>query len=417
MTFVIVTFDGIGGKLILRKWRLLMYKICSQFLIVLSCVMLMVVSLQVDYVMIACILTGIIVCTFIDMQDVPQMSPANKSKTADRALDLILAVYILSGIFFAPSFFMLPYAAMVFRKRKYTVSRMAAALVGIAVFVDCILKLKHIAPGFGRYLWLTKLQDIILNDILEVVLLMAFAIMLSYFTEQLLGYQMKLHSMRDASMEHDMLMEQMNHQLIEKQNAQIYNATLKERNRIAREIHDNVGHMITRSILQVGAIGVINTDEKLKAPISDLKSTLDTAMDSMRKSVHDLYDESVDLRQALAKLKPTDSAFAFSLEYDCEDDVPRDVKYAFIAIAKEAVNNAVKHSNGDEIRIIVREHPAFYQLEIMDNGTTADERRLSGETGDGIGIKNIKERVAAIGGTMRIKADDGFMIFVTLMKK
>ena len=394
-----------------------MYKICSQFLIVLSCVMLMVVSLQVDYVMIACILTGIIVCTFIDMQDVPQMSPANESETADRALDLILAVYILSGIFFAPSFFMLPYAAMVFRKRKYTVSRMAAALVGIAVFVDCILKLKHIAPGFGRYLWLTKLQDIILNDILEVVLLMAFAIMLSYFTEQLLGYQMKLHSMRDASMEHDMLMEQMNHQLIEKQNAQIYNATLKERNRIAREIHDNVGHMITRSILQVGAIGVINTDEKLKAPISDLKSTLDTAMDSMRKSVHDLYDESVDLRQALAKLKPTDSAFAFSLEYDCEDDVPRDVKYAFIAIAKEAVNNAVKHSNGDEIRIIVREHPAFYQLEIMDNGTSADERSLSGETGDGIGIKNIKERVAAIGGTMRIKADDGFMIFVTLMKK
>lgn len=394
-----------------------MYKICSQFLIVLSCVMLMVASLQVDYVMIACILTGIIVCTFIDMQYVSQMSPANKSEMADRALDLILAVYILSGLFFTPSFFMLPYAAMVFRKKKYTVSRMAAAVVGIAVSVDCILKIKHIVPGFGRYLWLTKLQDIILNDILEVVLLMAFAIMLSYFTEQLLGYQMKLHSMRDASMEHDMLMEQMNHQLIEKQNAQIYNATLKERNRIAREIHDNVGHMITRSILQVGAIGVINTDERLKAPIADLKSTLDTAMDSMRKSVHDLYDESVDLRQALAKLKPTDSAFAFSLEYDCEDDVSRDVKYAFIAIAKEAVNNAVKHSNGDEIRIIVREHPAFYQLEIMDNGTSVDERSLSGETGDGIGIKNIKERVAAIGGTMRIKADDGFRIFVTLMKK
>ena len=394
-----------------------MYKICSQFLIVLSCVMLMVASLQVDYVMIACILTGIIVCTFIDMQDVLQMSQANKSEMADRAFDLILAVYILSGLFFAPSFFMLPYAAMVFRKKKYTVSRMAAALVGIAVSVDCILRIKHIAPGFGRYLWLTKLQDTILNDILEVVLLMAFAIMLSYFTELLLGYKMKLHSMRDASMEHDMLMEQMNHQLIEKQNAQIYNATLKERNRIAREIHDNVGHMITRSILQVGAIGVINTDEKLKEPIADLKSTLDTAMDSMRKSVHDLYDESVDLRQALAKLKPTDSAFAFSLEYDCEDDVSRDVKYAFIAIAKEAVNNAVKHSNGDEIRIIVREHPAFYQLEIMDNGTSVDERSLSGETGDGIGIKNIKERVAAIGGTMRIKADDGFRIFVTLMKK
>ena len=125
-----------------------MYKICSQFLIVLSCVMLMVVSLQVDYVMIACILTGIIVCTFIDMQDLPQMSPANKIETADRALDLILAVYILSGVVFLHhQFFMLPYAAMVFRKKKYTVSRMAAAVVGIAVSVDCILKIKHIAPG------------------------------------------------------------------------------------------------------------------------------------------------------------------------------------------------------------------------------------------------------------------------------
>ena len=69
-----------------------MYKICSQFLIVLSCVMLMVASLKVDYVMIACILTGIIVCTFIDMLDVPQMSHANEGETADRALDLILSL-------------------------------------------------------------------------------------------------------------------------------------------------------------------------------------------------------------------------------------------------------------------------------------------------------------------------------------
>ena len=52
----------------------------------------------------------------------------------------------------------------------------------------------------------------------------------------------------------------------------------------------------------------------------------------------------------------------------------------------------VKHSNGDEIRIIVREHPAFYQLEINDNGTSADERRLSGETGDGIDVYKRQNR-------------------------
>lgn len=45
------------------------------------------------------------------------------------------------------------------------------------------------------------------------------------------------------------------------QDYEIYLATLKERNRIAREIHDNVGHMLTRSILQLGALSVINKDE------------------------------------------------------------------------------------------------------------------------------------------------------------
>jgi signal transduction histidine kinase len=41
---------------------------------------------------------------------------------------------------------------------------------------------------------------------------------------------------------------------MEKQDYEIYLATLRERNRIAREIHDNVGHMLSRSILQIGAL-------------------------------------------------------------------------------------------------------------------------------------------------------------------
>ena len=146
MTFVIVTFDGICCKLILRKWRFLMYKICSQFLIVLSCVMLMVVSLQVDYVMIACILTGIIVCTFIDMQDVPQMSPANKSETADRAFDLILAVYILSGVFLHHHFLCCRMQRWYSGRKIHGVedgcSRSGDSCIGGLYFKD-----KHIAPG------------------------------------------------------------------------------------------------------------------------------------------------------------------------------------------------------------------------------------------------------------------------------
>ena len=49
--------------------------------------------------------------------------------------------------------------------------------------------------------------------------------------------------LRDDSTEKNLLLEEKNHMLVEKQNYEIYTATLKERNRIAREIHDNVGHL------------------------------------------------------------------------------------------------------------------------------------------------------------------------------
>lgn len=63
--------------------------------------------------------------------------------------------------------------------------------------------------------------------------------------------------MRDTDTELKLVMEQRNRELLEKQDNEIYLATLRERNRIAREIHDNVGHMLSRSILQVGALATI----------------------------------------------------------------------------------------------------------------------------------------------------------------
>lgn len=57
---------------------------------------------------------------------------------------------------------------------------------------------------------------------------------------------------RDDSKERNLLLQEKNRSLIEKQDYEIYTATLQERNRIAREIHDNVGHLLSRCILIVG---------------------------------------------------------------------------------------------------------------------------------------------------------------------
>ena len=207
-----------------------------------------------------------------------------------------------------------------------------------------------------------------LMSVLPQICLIAFSFAMSVYCCRINLLRAELHAMRDNTAEHDMLVAQNTRQLLENQDNMVLTATLSERNRIAREIHDNVGHMLTRSILQTGAIKVINKDERLEKPLAQLQSTLDTAMDSMRKSVHDLHDESIDLRTALDDVINNVSDMDIYMDYDMSDKLPREIKYSFINIVKEAINNTLKHSNGDHMDIRVREHPAFYQLYITDNG-------------------------------------------------
>ena len=131
-------------------------------------------------------------------------------------------------------------------------------------------------------------------------------------------------NIRDDSEEKTILLAEKNRHLIEKQDSEIYVATLKERNRIAREIHDNVGHLLTRTILQMGALMTIHKEEPLHEQLSLVKDNLDVAMNNIRESVHDLHDESVDLKQAITEL--TDSLhprFTCNLDYDIADSVDR----------------------------------------------------------------------------------------------
>ena len=65
-----------------------------------------------------------------------------------------------------------------------------------------------------------------------------------------------------------------NKALAEKQNSEIYAATLRERNRIAREIHDNVGHVLSRTILLTGAARAINKDQNLDSLLKGLDNSL-----------------------------------------------------------------------------------------------------------------------------------------------
>ena len=224
----------------------------------------------------------------------------------------------------------------------------------------------------------------------------------------------ELKTTRDHGVENSLVLMERNKRLIEQQNSEINMATLRERNRIAREIHDNVGHVLSRSLLQLGAVmAVTKNDEKMTSLLQPVRESMDLALDSIRKSVHDLRDDSIDLKTTAEEiLKPLEGSYKVYTQYDFSDSIDKDVKLCFIAVLKEAVTNIIRHSDADTVSVTMTEHPVFMQLVIDDNGSSS--KRPDSE---GMGLANMRERVKMLDGIINITAEGGFRIFITIPKK
>ena len=316
---------------------------------------------------------------------------------------IMTIVFMATGIVFKEMWIFLPvilYNMLCFYSPVY--------IVGSGMIVACA------EPAFRDYYGLEK----------EVLIVagLAAAVLLYGRTRRLNELEQEYKRARDDSRELTLMLEKKNQDLLEKQDTEVYLATLKERNRIAREIHDNVGHMLSRSILMVGALKTVNQAENLKVPMEQLDQTLNEAMTNVRQSVHDLHDESVNLKEVMESLAEEFRFCPVQFTYDMGYDIPKEIKYSFIAITKEALNNVMRHSNANEVKILAREHPGLSQLIIEDNGTSNErirpdgdreeyaEKESAGKTGNtrntentecsGIGIKNMKKRVHMLGGTI-----------------
>ena len=290
-------------------------------------------------------------------------------------------------------------------------------LCGVFPVTICTMPLLLYDALWEKKWWLTapaalaliKLGSLSAGQIMITLAAAAVAVIIYIRVSGLEQTVTKLTDLRDEVAGKNQQLAQQNLLLAEAQDNEIHLATLKERNRIAREIHDNVGHMLTRSLLQSGALIVINKDEQLREPLESLRNTLDSAMTSIRESVHDLHDDSIDLKKVVEdSLRSVEDRF--TVKFDCEH-LSGNIKLCIIGVIKEGLSNAVKHSNGDSIELIVREHPAFCQLVMEDNGSCSEIKE------SGIGLKNMRDRAAALGGRISFTpSPDGFRIFMSIPK-
>lgn len=219
---------------------------------------------------------------------------------------------------------------------------------------------------------------------------------------------------RDEHFEEQKLLKTRYHMLIEQQDHEIQVATLSERNRIAREIHDNVGHTLSRSILQLGALLAVYKNTETQALLLPLKESLDEAMTSIRNSVHNLHKESIDFEAFFYHITSEMNNYELNLSCNLPKNLPEQIAYSFIAVLREALTNIRKHSDADRIRIIARELSNYYQLIIEDNGHPNFELH---KKRNGIGLKNMEDRIQSLQGLIYFSCQNGFRIFISVPKQ
>ncbi len=267
------------------------------------------------------------------------------------------------------------------------------------------------------------------QPLLMLIFLILLALYLSYRSERLEKFETENKRIRDEDEIQKEMLRRQKQDLLDEQDNSISAAQLAERNRIAREIHDNVGHMLSRSILQVGAMMVVHKDDGMAAELKDLRETLDSAMNNIRRSVHDIRDDAIVLSSAIEEIiSPLKDSFKVTFEFDADDaSISKEVKYAVINIVKEAVSNIIKHSRNENVDIRFYEHPSMYQLIVHDYGDEkmrpGDEKMRPGDgvtvskPGDpGMGLENIRLRAEKLGGGAVFTNENGFRVFVRIPK-
>ena len=364
--------------------------------IVLACCIAAAMGLAVDARLVAAFCLGVIATSLAEV--------AQEERTSEAAS----CAYIIAAVVVPP---FVPFAPLAFYDiaRRVRRERIWPALAIGAVFV-CAL----VADLRGGAL---TARTLLLTAILSVA-----AALLSLRTAQLEREQQHMRRTRDELQERALALEARNRDLADRQDYEVERATLAERARIAREIHDNVGHQLTRASLQAEALRVVHADEPgVAADFADVKRTVDEALQLVRTSVHALNDNAVDLSVQLERIVEgarSDGGPQIELEVLAEH-APANVANCFAAVLREALSNTMRHACAHAVTVRCMEHPSFYQIIVTDDGAGGIQASGRGAA-EGMGLASMRERIEALGGTFTAgprASAGGWRVFATVPKQ
>ncbi|MEV6447599.1 sensor histidine kinase [Amycolatopsis sp. NPDC051716] len=186
-------------------------------------------------------------------------------------------------------------------------------------------------------------------------------------------------------------------------------ATAQERNRVARDIHDGLGHSLTVVQMQVKAArAVLPADPgKADAVLAKAQEQAETALAEVRRSVRTLREPRAipplpEALQALAEETSATGVTARLTVTGTERPLSEEQREALYRAAQEGLTNVRKHAGAETVAVVLDYAAAAVRVEVRDDGRGSD----GGEPA-GFGLVGLRERATHLGGELAFTSTPG----------
>lgn len=188
-------------------------------------------------------------------------------------------------------------------------------------------------------------------------------------------------------------------------------ATLQERNRIAREIHDSLGHLLTAQSIQLeNALLFLPKDqEKTRQFLDAAKQLAAQSLKGVRQSVAMLRSDPLQGQSLDVAIAESMEAFQLmsghmpELTVKLSQSLPTEINTAIYRILQEALTNIFKHSQATHVYVSLQDYDATVWLDIEDNGVGFEPNQNT----TGFGLQSMQERTLALDGQFYLKSSPG----------
>jgi signal transduction histidine kinase len=188
-----------------------------------------------------------------------------------------------------------------------------------------------------------------------------------------------------------------------------------ERNRLAQEIHDSIGHSIAGLIMHLDYLEKIykNNSKEVESIIEKSQNLARNSMKDLRKAVNTLKEDLNinNLQESIENLIENVSTKEKVIEYIFDGNIEnmnQNIKYTVFRISQELITNSLKHSKGNKIYLYIKNDGDFIEIKESDNGF------FNGIFEKGNGLKGIEKRVKSVNGEVIYDYEKNFSILIKI---